>query len=76
MVSIATITTQNTQTSSNRPTWKFMPMIPASTVEGRRTTVTSVSTFTMSFVRWPMRATRTSNDPNVDSFDSRAASRA
>ena len=38
--------------------------------------MTSVSTFMMSFVRWPMRATRRSNEPKVDSFVSRAASSA
>ena len=38
--------------------------------------MTSVSTFMMSFVRCPIRATRRSNEPRVDSFASRAASNA
>ena len=36
MPSIAAITTQNIHAWSKRPTLKFMPMIPASTVAGRR----------------------------------------
>ena len=61
---------------SKRPTLKFMPMMPPSTVAGRRITVTSVSTFMMSFVRCPIRVTRRSNEPKVDSFASRAVSSA
>jgi len=76
MRSIVPTTTQKSQACSKRPTLKFMPMMPPSTVAGRRMTVTSVSTFMMLFVRCPMRATRRSNDPNVDSFVSRAASNA
>ena len=38
--------------------------------------MTSVSNFMMSFVRCPIRVTRRSNEPKVDSFASRAASSA
>ncbi len=76
MHAMAVITTQNIQDMSKNPSLKFIPMTPASTVEGSRMTVTKVSIFMMLFVRWPMRATNRSNEPKVDSFVSRAAASA
>ena len=55
--------TQKSSGCENRLGLKFIPMIPAISAPGRKMTDASVRTLTISLVRWPVRAIRTSNDP-------------
>ena len=64
-------TTQKYAAVSKIPTSKFMPMTPAISAPGRRSTDASVSTFMISFVRCPVLARSTSNEPTIDSRASR-----